>query len=237
MGWPHAKRIVASGLEGGRGERQGAADSRPDESTPALAAAQGSSLSPLTKKGSISLYSAPILTPMPLADAQGTPLFPDCRPAAIALLRSRLGLGSTRGWRGCVDPGCAIGDTGVSDTEISDEAFYALSLPSHGYLHRRGIAGLRRRPHQDRERRSRIHLRAKRRRAHLQRRPVRPAARRRPALAGAPACQELDRHPQRRPVRPAVHAAHLTRRRLLVPQQRHERGLPLPQRLDLRQIG
>src|ERR1019366_8087652 len=37
MGWPHAKRIVASGLEGGRGERQGAADSRPDESTPALA--------------------------------------------------------------------------------------------------------------------------------------------------------------------------------------------------------
>jgi hypothetical protein len=37
MGWPHARRIVASGLEGGRGERQGAADSRPDESTPALA--------------------------------------------------------------------------------------------------------------------------------------------------------------------------------------------------------
>src|ERR1035441_7732078 len=37
MGWPHAKRIVASGLEGGRGERQGAADSRPDESTPPLA--------------------------------------------------------------------------------------------------------------------------------------------------------------------------------------------------------
>src|ERR1700724_3076388 len=33
MGWPHAKRIVASGLEGGRGEQQGAADSRPDEST------------------------------------------------------------------------------------------------------------------------------------------------------------------------------------------------------------
>src|ERR1017187_8596975 len=57
MGRPHAKRIVASGLKGGRGERQGAADSRPDESTPALAAAQGSSLSPLTKKGSISLYS------------------------------------------------------------------------------------------------------------------------------------------------------------------------------------
>src|SRR5450432_1217112 len=37
MGWQHAKRIVASGLEGGRGERQGAADPRPYESTPALA--------------------------------------------------------------------------------------------------------------------------------------------------------------------------------------------------------
>src|ERR1035441_4559459 len=37
MGCPHAKRRVGSGLEGGRGERQGAADSRPDESTPELA--------------------------------------------------------------------------------------------------------------------------------------------------------------------------------------------------------
>ncbi len=56
----------------------------------------------------------------------------------------------------------------------------------------------------------------------LQGHPVRSASRRRPTLAGAAARQELDRHPQRRPVRPAVHAAHLTRRRLLVPQQRHE---------------
>src|SRR5215471_4916297 len=95
MGWQHAKEN--SGERPGRrpGERQDAADSRPDEWTPALAeqvtgpsvtmhhcrtiqtqntskqpkhhsasiqhmqlaAAQGSSLSPLTKKGSMSLYS------------------------------------------------------------------------------------------------------------------------------------------------------------------------------------
>ena len=59
----------------------------------------------------------------------------------------------------------------------------------------------------------------------------------RPSLARAPACQELERRPQRRPVRAAVHAADLARRGLLVPQQRHERGLPVPQRLDSREIG
>ncbi len=39
------------------------------------------------------------------------------------------------------------------------------------------------------------------------------------------------------PVRPALHAAHRPRLRLLVPQQRHERGLPVPERVDAGQIG
>ena len=42
---------------------------------------------------------------------------------------------------------------------------------------------------------------------------------------------------QRRQVRPRLHAAALPERRLLVPRQRHERGLPLPERLDARQVG
>src|ERR1017187_9536308 len=125
IGWQHAKRIVASAREGGRGERQGAADSRPDESTPALAeqvagpsvtmhhcrtiqtqntiqppqsfiqhkqlaAAQGWSLSPLTKKGSISLYSriftVASLGTLPRAIARNA--FSDC--ATIARARSFL---------------------------------------------------------------------------------------------------------------------------------------------------
>ena len=63
-----------------------------------------------------------------------------------------------------------------------------------------------------------------------------PASRGRSPLEAPTAGQELEGRPQGRPVRPALHAAGRLRRYEL-PLQRNGRGLPLPERLDARQIG
>ncbi len=75
------------------------------------------------------------------------------------------------------------------------------------------------------------------RRSQLQGDSLRAAARRRPALARTAAGEELAGRAQRRQVRRHLHAAALPERGLLVPRRRHERGLPLPERLDAREVG
>ena len=93
---------------------------------------------------------------------------------------------------------------------------------------------LRRRPRANRQR-SRRGRYGRERGARVQGRPVRATARRRPALEAAAAGQGLGRRPQGRQVRAARHAAAALRGHGL-PIRRRERGLPLPQRLDAREV-
>ena len=74
------------------------------------------------------------------------------------------------------------------------------------------------------------------RRARVQRHSVRGAAGRRSALEGAAAGPELDGRAPGNAVRPAMHAAADFRRHEF-PLERHERGLPVPERVDAREVG